>query len=367
MTTLHTGYNRVMSKSIGETLLAWYRENARELPWRDADDPYLVLVSEIMLQQTRVETVRTYYQRWLERFPSLEDLAESPLEDVLQIWEGLGYYRRAHNLHAAARQIQERFNGQIPDDPSLLRELPGVGEYTASAVSAFAFHHDLVALDGNLKRVLARLGAVEDPIDRPAVQRRLKELARKIMPSGRASEFNQALMDLGSSICVAGVPRCQECPLHTTCLAYQRGIQSGLPVRNIRSSIPHVSRVGVVVEKGAKLLVAKRPADAMLASLWEFPRFEVESAKKPPDSRITSWTRENMGMEIETSQEIGEFAHAYSHFRVTEWAFRSSWKVGRPRSSWHAELRWVDEEELDALPMGKLARMISQAWSALEP
>lgn len=353
-----------MSQSLGEALLNWYQEHARDLPWRGTDDPYCVLVSEVMLQQTRVETVRPYYQRWMERFPGVADLAESSLDEVLQLWEGLGYYRRAHNLHAAAQRIQEQYDGQVPTEPRLLQELPGVGEYTASAVAAIAFDRDQIALDGNLKRVLARLHAVQAPVDRPSTVRDLKNLALEMMPAGRAADFNQALMDLGAQICISGTPLCGECPLQSGCRAFQGGIQAELPNRRAKMAIPRVERVAVVVHKRGRVLVGRRPADAMLAGLWEFPRFEVGRERAHGTGNIVPWVEENLGLRVQVQEQFGQFTHAYSHFQVAERAYRCRWLDGHPRSAGHQAIKWARVKELDSLPMGKLARATATAWRA---
>lgn len=348
---------------MAEALLEWYAEHARELPWRGTDDPYRVLVSEVMLQQTRVETVRPYYQRWMERFPTLAELARAPIDDVLQLWEGLGYYRRAHNLHAAARQIQEQQDGRIPYEARHLRELPGVGEYTAAAVAAIAFDQDQIALDGNLKRVLARLFAVDEPVDRPATARRLRGLALEMMPGGQAADFNQALMDLGARVCISGTPLCGECPLRAWCQAFKQGIQEQLPVRSAREAAPLVHRAALVVTKNSLVLVGKRPANAMLAGLWEFPRFEVNGQV---GRQIENWAQANLGLGVKMGREIGQFSHAYSHFRVLERAYLCEWMSGRPRSEKHQVLKWVRLSGLSELPMGKLARSIATALAEVK-
>lgn len=351
-----------MSGSLGKVLLDWYREHARELPWRGERDPYRILVSEVMLQQTRVETVQPYYQRWIERFPTLADLAEANLEEVLQLWEGLGYYRRAHNLHRAAQLIQQEHSGQIPGEPRRLRELPGIGEYTAAAVAALAFDEDQVALDGNLKRVLARLFGVSDPIDQAAVVRDLKQRAEAMMPEGQAADFNQALMDLGAMICTPANPACSRCPLSFGCQAYQTGTQAEIPRRNPRSAPRLVDRTALVIEKAERVLMGQRPPTGLLSSLWEFPRFESNGEAGVRAARAAAWAAGCLGVQVKIGPELGRFTHTYTHFKVREQAFRCRWQAGEPHSDQHQAVQWVTSAELDDLPMGKLSRTQADAW-----
>ena len=202
---------------IGQRLLDWYERHRRDLPWRRTRDPYAIWVAEIMLQQTRVETVLAYFERFMARFPTLADLAMAPLDDVLKAWEGLGYYARARDLHRAARQVMARDHNEMPRTPEALRDLPGVGRYTAAAVASIAFGYDAVALDGNLRRVLCRLFAIDDDPGRPKTQRALERLAELMLPPGRAGDFNQALMDLGARYCTARSPKCSICPVRPAC------------------------------------------------------------------------------------------------------------------------------------------------------
>lgn len=351
-----------MAESIGEALLQWYAENARQLPWRGERDPYRILVSEVMLQQTRVETVRPYYQRWIERFPTVEELARADLEEVLQLWEGLGYYRRAHNLHKVARQIREEHSGKVPRDPRLLRELPGIGEYTAAAVAAIAFDGDQVALDGNLKRVLARLFGVSDPINQTAVTRELSRRARALMPGGQAADFNQALMDLGALICTPANPECTRCPLSFACQAFQTGQQERIPHRKSKPKIRLVERTALVIVKHERVLAAQRPAGGLLASLWEFPGFETTGGGDSRPIRAPAWAVEHLGLRIRADRDLGQFTHSYTHLKVRERGLLCGWEAGRPRSDGHQAVRWVSRAELTELPMGKLARAQADAW-----
>jgi len=254
----------VNQNDFADELLHWYADNARELPWRGARDPYATWVSEIMLQQTRVETVISFYERWMQKFPDIETLAEANQQDVLSTWEGLGYYRRARNLHKAAQIVVGEMGGHLPQDAVALRKLPGIGRYTAGAIASIAFGQDEPALDGNIRRVLSRLFNLTDPVGSVQGQRRLWELAAKYLPSGKAGDFNQALMDLGAMICTPHAPECRSCPLEVHCKAYSLGVQEQLPVKKPRSQTPHFMVTAAVICQGHRVLIAQRPSGGLL-------------------------------------------------------------------------------------------------------
>lgn len=252
---------------IGAALLRHFDAHRRAMPWRDTADPYAIWVSEVMLQQTRVDTVRPYYERWLSRFPTVDALADAPLDEVLREWQGLGYYSRARNLHRAARLVRERHGGAVPGDPAALRELPGVGDYTAGAVASMAFGVVVPAVDGNVRRVLARVYDLADP--RPA---ELRELAGALVPLDRPGDFNQALMELGATICTPRSPDCRVCPIAEWCVARARGVQEERPAPKRRRPVPEVViPTAVVARADGALLLVRRPETGLLAGLWEFP------------------------------------------------------------------------------------------------
>ncbi|RMF05515.1 MAG: A/G-specific adenine glycosylase, partial [Chloroflexi bacterium] len=225
--------------AIRAELLRWYRRNGRALPWRDETDPYRIWVSEVMLQQTQVATVVPYYHRFLARFPTVEALAAASQEQVLKLWEGLGYYARARNLHRAAREIVEKWSGRLPQSGAQLRTLPGFGEYTAAAVASIAFGEPVAAVDGNVKRVLARLFAVETDVTRNPGARHIGQAAQQLLESRHPGDWNQAVMELGATVCTPTSPRCAGCPLRKWCRARQLGLQSELPRRPPRRKVPH--------------------------------------------------------------------------------------------------------------------------------
>ena len=340
-------------------LLAWYSEKRRELPWRGLSDPYAVWVSEIMLQQTRVETVIPYYKRWMSRFPTIASLAEASQQEVLAAWEGLGYYSRARNLQRAAQVVMAEHGGELPLDPHVLRKLPGIGRYTAGAIAAIAFGLDEPALDGNIRRVLARVFNVELPARSPAGERRLWELVSLHLPPGKASEYNQALMDLGATVCTRSAPRCPDCPLAPGCQARLLGIQKERPVGQKKTAIPHHTITAAVIVRDGQVLITQRPQHSLLGGLWEFP-----GGKTQPGESLAGCLRreicEELGMAINVQEVFGVYNHAYTHFRVTVHAFYCTLPNGdKPQPLQVSDLRWVRPPDLVSFPMGKVDRQIA--------
>jgi len=349
----------VGSVDLTGRLLAWYQTNGRDLPWRGVRDPYAVLVSEYMAQQTRVETVIPYYLRWMELFPSVQALAAASLDAVLKAWEGLGYYARARNLHKAAGVIVREFDGVIPNSLEKLRALPGIGAYTAAAVASLAFGADEPALDGNLRRVLARLTAL--PVD-PRAPRGVAELtavARRLLPPGRAGDFNQALMDLSSQVCLPKNPRCADCPLALDCQAYLTSRQAYFPVKARKPAVPTLTVTAGIIRKDGRVLLSKRPADGLLGGMWEFPGGKQEPGEALPEC-LARELREELGIEVRVGEERGVFRHAYSHFKVVLHAFECEVTEGEPRPLASDGLEWVEMSRLGEFAMGKIDRMIAE-------
>ena len=335
-------------QTSGQHLLDWYQSHRRDLPWRHTQDPYAIWVSEVMLQQTRVETVTAYYQRFLSLFPTLQSLAAASLDQVLKAWEGLGYYARARNLHASARRVAEELDGQLPRHPEALYRLPGVGRYTAAAVASIAFGQDAVALDGNLCRILCRLFSVDDDPGLRTTQRTLETQARSMLPPGRAGDFNQALMDLGATICLPKKPRCLPCPLANFCLARLEGIQDELPIRATRSHVPHRDvTAGVIRDGNGHVLITQRPLDGLLGGLWEFP-----GGKRRPREELAACLQREISEELDIEITVGELLctvdHKLTHFHMTLYAFDCLWSRGTPQCLDCLALRWVTLDELDA-------------------
>ncbi len=339
-------------------LLAWFRQNGRTLPWRGHPDPYAVWVSEIMLQQTQVETVIPYFEKWMRLFPSLADLAAAPEQAALNAWEGLGYYSRARNLRRAAKIVVAEYGGRLPAEVESLRRLPGIGRYTAGAIASLAFGLDEPALDGNLKRVLARLFDVTEPVNSPAGERILWELAAENLPPGQAGDYNQALMDLGALICTPRNPECAACPVSGFCRAYRNGTQAERPVRAARPPRPHYTVTAAVIRRDGKVLLAQRPQNGLLGGLWEFPGGKQEPGENLQEC-LAREIREELGAEVEVGAFVGEFRHAYTHFKITLHAFECRLLDGEPRPIQAQAVRWAGLDELGDFPMGKVDRQIS--------
>ncbi|MGQ9834232.1 MAG: A/G-specific adenine glycosylase [Candidatus Villigracilaceae bacterium] len=345
--------------SLADHLLAWYRLHGRKLPWRDQRHPYAVWVSEIMLQQTRVETVIPYFERWMRRFPTLQALAAVSQQEVLQAWEGLGYYGRARSLHKAAQIVVNQYGGQLPRDPSALKKLPGIGPYTAGAIASIAFGLDVPTLDGNLRRVFARLFDVETPVDSPAGERLLLDLAAAHLPDGQAGDYNQALMDLGALICLPKKPLCASCPLQTFCLARARGVQEERPRRKPQPAVPHYTVTAGILRREGRVLLAQRPPKGLLGGLWEFPGGKQEDGESL-QSCLQRELQEELGIEVETGVQVGVFRHAYTHFQITLHAFECTLKTGEPHPIQANQIAWVSLADLHAYPMGKVDRLIAR-------
>jgi len=348
-----------MLTPFSQKLLDWYTINARELPWRGHSDPYAVWISEIMLQQTRVETVIPYFQRWMESFPSVFELAAAPQQEVLNLWEGLGYYTRARNLHRAANVIVQDFTGKLPPDAQSLQSIPGIGRYTAAAIASIAFGQDEAALDGNIRRVLARVFNVDVPARSTKGERLLWQLAEENLPSGSASEYNQAIMDLGATICTPAAPACDRCPVAVLCQARALGIQKKRPVKKTKSAIPHYTVTAAVLRHNGQVFIAQRPDKGLLGSMWEFP-----GGKTNPGEQLEACLKreicEELGIDIEVGSPFGIYEHAYTHFKITLHAFECQLKNGVPVAHEHQDIRWIKPAELETFPMGKIDRQIAQ-------
>jgi A/G-specific adenine glycosylase len=348
------------SRATTRALLTWYARSARRLPWRGRKDPYAVWVSEIMLQQTRVETVIPYYRRWMKRFPRVNDLAEASADEVLQSWEGLGYYRRALNLLRAARELVARGKGTLPGTARELEQLPGIGRYTAAAIAALAFGQDEIAIDGNLQRVLARLIDLRLDPRSPAGERRIRAQAEDLLPRGKAAAFNQALMDLGSTICLPRDPECPLCPIRSACRAFARGTQDRRPVRRQKAGAPHRLVGAAVLRHQGKVLIARRPEGGLLGGLWDFPGGKCERGESLADC-VRRELKEELGITVRVGGNVGVFHHAYTHYRVTVCAYECDLQRGRPRAREHSAIRWVRPARLGEFPMGKVDRAIARA------
>jgi A/G-specific adenine glycosylase len=338
--------------------LNWYSKHARPLPWRKSRDPYRIWISEIMLQQTQVETVIPYYQRWLQKFPTVRALADAPLKDVLALWEGLGYYSRARNLHKAAQKVMAEHKGRLPKTVEGLRQLPGIGRYTAGAIASIAFNDDAAVLDGNVKRVLARVFNLTDDVKSPAGERKLWALAESLTPPSRTGDYNQAVMDLGATICRPQNPNCMLCPLLGVCEAQKLGLQNERPVVKKKAPTPHYDVTAAIIRKHGRVLISQRPADKLLGGLWEFPGGKVKRGESLPDC-LGREIREELGIEFEVGEPTMRLKHAFTHFKITLHVFEARVKSSKPRPIEAAACKWVWPGQLSQYPMGKLDRKIA--------
>lgn len=351
---------------MDRALLNWYDVNRRDLPWRKERDPYRIWVSEVMLQQTRVETAAGYYARWLERFPDLPSLAGASEEEVLALWSGLGYYSRARNLHAAVREVAARYGGRVPPDPEAFAALPGVGEYTAGAVLSIAYGLRLPAVDGNALRVLARVGAIRGDIRRPAVRREVTRLAARLVPADRPGDFNQALMDLGRLVCTPQRPRCAACPVAPWCEARRLGIQELVPERP-RRPVPPTVQVAVALVHGqdGRIALVRRPRPGLLAGMWALPAVELPDGVSEVRAELERHIAEGYGVRVRLGEPVARARHAFSHRAWEMTAFAGAPLDGDgPRD---AGWRWLGREELAAFPLPRAFSRILEAAGLVPP
>ena len=309
----HPLSRRERLKAMTGPLISWYEDHARPLPWRDQPEPYRVWVSEIMLQQTRVEAVKPYFQRFMEAFPDVKSLAEAEEEQLLKIWEGLGYYNRARNLQKAARAIMDSYEGRVPGSYEKLLALPGIGSYTAGAVASIAFGIKVPAVDGNVLRVVSRVLASEEDILKAPVKKKVEEDLREIMPGDRVSAFNQGLIEVGAMVCVPnGPPRCHQCPLASLCLARRSGSWDSIPFKSPKKPRKTEKRTILLLESdNHQIAIEKRPDTGLLASLYQFPNLEGSLN----EIQLCSFL-EGLGAEIRYLESAGSARHIFSH---VEW------------------------------------------------
>ncbi len=339
------------SPNIAPTLLVWWDNGHTELPWRQTSDPYAIWISEIMLQQTQVTTVIPYFERWMARFPNVEALASAQLDEVLKQWEGLGYYSRGRNIHAAAQQIIAEFNGRLPQTASELMKLPGIGRYTAGAIASIAFNQSEPVLDGNVIRVLSRLTDLPADVTISATKKHLWRVAENLLPDERPGDYNQALMELGQQVCLPANPHCLLCPLNVHCTARQRGTQLERPVRPPRKRTPHYDVAAGVIWQAepapdTPFLIAKRPLDALLGGLWEFPGGKQEEGESLPQA-LQREIQEELALQISVGQHLTSIKHAYTHFRITLHAFHARYLHGAPQHLGVADHAWVTLADLN--------------------
>ena len=346
-------------------LLDWYAQAGRDLPWRRSRDPYAIWVSEIMLQQTQVKTVIPYYDRWLTQFPTIASLAQADLQQVLKAWQGLGYYARARNLHKAAQEIAQKHGGIFPTDLAAVLALPGIGQTTAGGILSAAFNQPLPILDGNVKRVLARLLAIETPPSRSL--KLLWQTSTALLDPTNPRDFNQALMDLGATICTPKNPACLLCPWQPYCLANQSHMQNDLPISEARSPLP-TKAIGVAViwnDQGLILIDRRRP-EGLLGGLWEFPGGKIEPGETVEDC-IHREIREELDIAIEVGKPLITINHSYTHYHVVLHVHHCRYLSGEPKPIESDAIEWVALSELDRFPFPKANLQIIEALRQFKP
>jgi A/G-specific adenine glycosylase len=339
-------------EKIQKKILRWFKKNGRDLPWRRIQDPYAIWVSEIMLQQTQVGTVIPYYQKFLKSFPTICHLAKADLSKILKAWEGLGYYSRARNLHQTSKIVMNHYGGKIPNNLKDLLSLPGIGRSTAGAVLSFAYNKEEPILDGNVKRVLSRLFAISGRKGKTGEL--LWRISETLIPKGSANPFNQALMDLGSLLCTPKDPQCLHCPLRNLCQVYLSGKPESYPPRTIKKTIPHITAVSAMIQRGGRVLLNRRPPKGLLGGLWEFPNWKI-AEKKNLKLRLRNYIKKEMGMDVAVKEIIGTFKQTYSHFKLTLQVFHCHSLDRRGIG------KWIPVKKLHLLPMSRIHRRIAEA------
>lgn len=346
-------------------LLAWYTKHERDLPWRKSSDPYRVWVSEVMLQQTQVKTVKAYFQRFMKAFPTVRRLAAADEQEVLKLWEGLGYYRRARGLHAAAKVIVEEHRGKFPADVTSLMNLPGIGRYTAGAIVSIAYDKPAPILEANTIRLFARLIAYREDPTKSAGQRRLWATAEEVLPKKNVARFNQALMELGSLVCKPASPLCDQCPVSGLCETNRLGLQQQISGAKKKLKFTEVREAAVVVRKNGKFLVRQCTDGERWAGLWDFPRFGVE-CEGPlfVQEELVKKVRGQTGITIGNAQLLKTLKHGVTRFRITLDCFEAECIGGRVSSSKTKPVRWVSARELSEFPLSVTGRKITRMLSS---
>ena len=339
-------------RTFRKQLLDWYRKNRRDLPWRETRDPYRIWVSEVMLQQTRVDTVVSYFQRFVKKFPDLPSLAQSDLQDVLKAWEGLGYYARARNLHRAAGIVAADYGGAVPRDPDIFVRLPGVGGYIRAAVASIAFGIPLAVVDGNVKRVLARWLRIDAPVNRSSSHRRFETAAQMLLDPRQPGNFNQAIMELGAIVCIPGGPDCAHCPVRSNCGAFKAKVVADYPVRIRSKPVPEYSIAVGVVCRDNRVLITRRKNEGLLGGLWEFPGGKLRAGEDPSTACVRE-IKEEVNLHVEAREHLARVKHAYTHFKIVMDVYRCRYLAGRVRLKGPVDFRWISIDQIDRYPFPK--------------
>ena len=336
--------------NIQHPLLTWYDHNSRNLPWRETNDPYAIWVSEVMLQQTQVKTVIPYYQRFLSTFPSIQDLAASDLQKVLKMWEGLGYYGRARNMHRTAYIITNEHHGKVPDTWKHIHALPGIGDYIAAAVLSIAFACPYAVVDGNVKRVLARLFKLDTPVNQTTHAKTFNKHADKLLYKPDPGKYNQAMMELGALICTPYSPLCGTCPIQPACKAFQSSTVDIYPRRVKTKPTPLYNIAIGVVLKNDRLLITQRRHDGLLGGLWEFPGGKIKKGETSAAACIRE-IKEETNLTVTDCQYLTQVKHAYTHFKIIVDVFICDNVSGMVALNGPVDYQWITLEQIDDFPI----------------
>lgn len=342
-------YDRVMkiphTAGIRNALLAWWDTGRRDLPWRRTKDPYAIWLSEIMLQQTRIDTVIPYYHRFLKKLPTVQKLARANIDTILKLWEGLGYYTRARNLHKAAKVIVKEYGGQFPREVKELMKLPGIGRYTAGAIASIAFGVPAPLVDGNVIRVLCRIYCIKEDPTKTKIKNKIWRLAEDLVCTKRPGDLNQSMMELGARICKPTSPDCPACPVKQNCLARKQNLQDDLPRLPKAKKLPEYTIAVGIVFKDNKVLIDKRKPEGLLGGLWEFPGGKKKKSETLKQA-VTREVREEVGIEVNVGHRLMIVRHAYSHFKIVLHAYLCEYKSGTAVPLGCDAVKWVTVRQL---------------------
>ena len=341
-------------------LLDWYQKKKRDLPWRQGSDPYHIWVSEIMLQQTRVETVIPYFERFITQFPSIDSLANANEEEVLKAWEGLGYYSRARNLQKGVREVQEKYGGRVPVSKEEILSISGIGPYTAGAVLSIAYGKAEPAVDGNVLRVFSRLLNSFEDVSKAKTKKTIEQTVKNCIPHYAASDFNQALMELGATVCIPRSPRCSQCPVKNHCEARKEGTQTLLPIKAKKKPGKIIYRIGLLIHSENRWAVVQRPSEGLLASMWEFP--SIESEELLSNQEWEDKIMREFGLEIKVEKEPWMFVeHTFSHLKwqLSMYRFeKQNLVVAKDQESLPSNWQWVNREQMERLSFPKAYKQV---------
>ena len=332
-----------------KSLLLWYEKSNYYMPWRETNDAYKIWISEIMLQQTQVQTVVKYYNKWLQAYPTIQSVSSANIDSLLKLWEGLGYYQRVHNIHEASKMIVKKHKGKVPDTYDKLIELKGIGDYTASAILSIAFNKQYPAIDGNLKRVISRFYALSNSTN---MLQTFKDKVLLFMKNKNSGDVNQALMDLGREICTSHLPKCSVCPVSSSCIAYSTNQINKFPEKTPSKQKPSFDVIIGMIYKKNKFLISKRNNKGLLAGLWELPGGKKRIKENNRDC-LKREIKEELDIDINITKKIGEIKHQYSHFKINLIGYHCIYKAGKPKPITSNGLKWITKKNINSFAFPK--------------